>query len=551
MDTILGFLTYLYKLVFLVPGLIVNSILTQIAVVGQQVNGITEIPIVTLEDILFNRVALVDVNIFSPTQTATGMTVSGTITQIRVNIAGWYVAFRNLALTVSFATLVYIGIKIGLESSGEKRARYKQMLIHWLTGFALIFVLHYFISFVLRANSALVNMFEQSQISTGDYANILLAKAFDVNLVKSWGAAIMYSILLVITLIFLIIYIKRMLMTCFLIMIAPLITITYSIDKVGNNRSEILNQWMKEFCYNVLIQPFHCIVYIVFIGAAVEKLVKDAEALNFGALVYAIVCMLSIFIGEKIIRQIFGFTKSKSVASKLFSGAMITQAIKDVKQIRNARGSREEEEETEAPPIMPSGVDTETASAQAGIKTSSIRKEDTGIDKTVRDGKASRDKERINKKADSSETGILPEYKQVKKTRMQETIRKVQEHTPTIIRDIGSGYVNGIKTVTGVRAFENHQYKKTHKPTKTRDMSKFRKQFLLASDMYARENGFSKKQLDWKIQELRRTSFDKLENNSDRIYKMWIDKMDKDLLKGGAKDVTKAMKSFIDDKYET
>ena len=55
-------------------------------------------------------------------------------------------------------------------------------------------------------------------------------------------------------------YIKRMLTVGFLIVIAPLITITYSIDKMGDGKSQALNAWLKEFIYNVLIQTFHCII---------------------------------------------------------------------------------------------------------------------------------------------------------------------------------------------------------------------------------------------------------------------------------------------------
>lgn len=105
----------------------VNFVLSNIASVGS-----TTWRIITFEDILFNRVPLIDVNVFSPTKTVTGEDVASVIAHIRVNIAGWYIAFRNLAIVISFATLIYIGIKVAIESSGEKRARYKQMLMHWV-----------------------------------------------------------------------------------------------------------------------------------------------------------------------------------------------------------------------------------------------------------------------------------------------------------------------------------------------------------------------------------------------------------------------------------
>lgn len=353
-------------------------------------------------------------------------------------------------------------------------------------------------------------------------------------------------------------------MTCFLVMIAPLITISYSIDKIGNNRSEILNQWLKEFCYNVLIQPFHCIVYLVFVDSAVKNLTENAQALNFGAMIQAIIYMLCIFIGEKLIRQIFGFTKSKSVASKLFSGAMITQAVKDVKQIRSYNKAEDsEEEETEAPPLMPGGTPTN----QAMIKAKSQRdldkiqgeneKQDS---KTSMADKVKR-RNNENEKSGISSANDLDTISTNKRSRIKNTIQKVQDHTPTIMRDAGRAYISGVKTVTGINAVQRHTEKNKHKPKpKTKyEMSEFRKQFLVASDDYAKNNGLTKQQLGWKIEEIRKTSFEKLENSEDRIYKLWIDKMDKDLTKHGASerasngrdDTVQAMKDFMDDNYET
>ena len=48
-------------------------------------------------------------------------------------------------------------------------------------------------------------------------------------------------------------YIKRMITVAFLILISPIITITYSIDKAGNGKAEAFSTWLREFLHNVLI----------------------------------------------------------------------------------------------------------------------------------------------------------------------------------------------------------------------------------------------------------------------------------------------------------
>ena len=517
--------------------------LTDIASVGGSLQT------VSFEDILFNRVPLVDVNIFSMTETALGKNVSDTITEIRKNVADWYIAFRNLAIVVSFAMLIYIGIRMALDSFAEKRAKYKQMLMHWLVGFALIFVLHYFIVFILEVNTWAVKIFAGSKTSIGgDYMADLLAKAFDISLVHSWGAAIMYTILLFVTLSFLIIYIKRMLMTCFLVMIAPLITISYSADKVGNNRSEILNQWVKEFCYNVLIQPFHCITYMVFMGATMANLEQNVRNFNFGSMIISIVCMLCIFTGEKLIRQIFGFTKSKSVASKLFTGSMVTSAVNDIKTIRNAREERENEEEEEAEPeapvLMPSGTRTNEYMANVQLIDEKDSKGEQGSRNNNQENgnNQGNNNNRNNNNNNNNNTPAVTPVKE--RTKLQNAVQKVQDHTPVILRDIGSEYVGAVKGVTGISRLE-----KLNKTKSFKDMS-FQEQFLEASKDYAKQNGLTKQQLDMKIQAIRKTSYNDLKTNSDRIYKNWITKMDSDLAKNGSKNVTKDMRDFIEEKYE-
>ncbi len=92
------------------------------------------------------------------------------------------------------------------------------------------------------------------------------------------------------------IYLKRFLIVGFLIMISPFITITYSIDKAGDNQAQAFNEWMKEFANNVLIQPLHAILYMVFVMTANEL---AAEAPIVG-----IVFMFAMVQGEKIVKRI-------------------------------------------------------------------------------------------------------------------------------------------------------------------------------------------------------------------------------------------------------
>ena len=37
------------------------------------------------------------------------------------------------------------------------------------------------------------------------------------------------------------------------------------IDKLNDGQAQAFNMWLKEFIFNILIQPFHLLIYMVFI----------------------------------------------------------------------------------------------------------------------------------------------------------------------------------------------------------------------------------------------------------------------------------------------
>ena len=67
-------------------------------------------------------------------------------------------------------------------------------------------------------------------------------------------------------------YFNRLLKLAFLTIIAPLVTITYSLDKMGDGKAQALNNWLKEYIYTILIQPFHCVMYLAFVNTAMKLL---------------------------------------------------------------------------------------------------------------------------------------------------------------------------------------------------------------------------------------------------------------------------------------
>ncbi len=290
----------------------------------------------TLEDILFNRVQLLDVNFFD----FSGSTKS-TSYMIRENVAIWFTSIRNIAIIVLAIIAVYVGIRMALSTIAEDKAKYKTMLIDWLTSLALVFVLQYIMIFTIGINNAFINVLSKglTDNSNGQYSNysdqsnVFLQQAlFNPSFTTGFGSAIIYLLLQGITFVFLLSYIRRMITIAFLIVISPLVTITYSIDKMGDGRSQALNVWLKEFIYNILIQPFHCVSYLI-LGTTAIKLMTENTGWTGGVgltkAVIAIALLIFIYTAEKIVKHIFHF-ETQSMADTVAQAAVVGTLVSTV-----------------------------------------------------------------------------------------------------------------------------------------------------------------------------------------------------------------------------
>ncbi len=106
-------------------------------------------------------------------------------------------------------------------------------------------------------------------------------------------------------------------------------------------KSQALNTWLKEFMYNVLIQPFHCIIYMVFSTLIITLLESPTNSLGSGLLV--IIIMIFMKQAETIIRTIFGFGNAKSLGDVVAAGALVAGSVsaasKTLGALNRARGS--------------------------------------------------------------------------------------------------------------------------------------------------------------------------------------------------------------------
>ena len=323
--------------------------------------------VISPEEIFQNKIGVLDVNFFNPNPYDSIQTVDGgetkeqtsTAAALQATISSWYLTLRNLAMVVLLIVLLYIGIRIVTSSASQERAKYKEKLFSWIIAMCLLIFMHYIMSMavtVVEAFSEGINELnssinigltdlseyyieqkdqegenayapadqffsENGLIQGGNYVwptNLLGTVRIQMQLeppelsednitLRKAGYTVLYLMIVFHTVAFLVVYIKRTIMLAFLTMIAPLVAMTYPLDKMNDGNAQAFNMWLKEYIFNLLIQPFHLILYTMLVGSAIQFATEN--------LIYSIVAIGFIFNAEKLLRKFFGFNKAETLDS--------------------------------------------------------------------------------------------------------------------------------------------------------------------------------------------------------------------------------------------
>ena len=281
------------------------------------------------ETIFGNRIAALDVNFLRANKytavsdsTSASDKAQSAASSISKVIAKWYKGFRNLAIVGLLSVLVYLGIRILISTAATDKAKYKENLQDWLVALCLVFVIHFIMSGILMLSDNVTelltgsdnSMFKVTAISENgnkltfntNLTGLIRLQAEGDDWHDATAYAIMYLIIIGYTVAFTIMYFKRFLYIAFLTMIAPLVALTYPIDKAGDSKAQAFNFWFKEYVMNVILQPVHLLLYMALIGAASDLVARNP--------LYALVAIAFLIPAEKFIKNMFGLNKASSTS---------------------------------------------------------------------------------------------------------------------------------------------------------------------------------------------------------------------------------------------
>lgn len=323
-DGVAGIILFPAKFIPLIGGRLIDMILAMFSGNGTSI---------TLGDILFNKIEITKIDFFNFNSS------SDTVNSIRVGVATWYYAFRNIAAVLLLGALLYTGLRMALANVSSEKAKYSEMLVNWIISVALLFVLHYLMMFIIYINNAFVNIFSSAYSPTDltEPMDLMFNKALtSIGLTKEIGYSLCYVVLIGMTFVFLLSYLRRMVTIAFLIVISPLVTITYSVDKMRDGKSQALNTWFKEFTYNVLIQPFHCLSYL-FLAETGFSILSNEKSI--AAVVVATMMVYFMYQSEKIVKHIFHF-ENQTMADTVKHAAFVSTAMGTFSGLGVRKGNR-------------------------------------------------------------------------------------------------------------------------------------------------------------------------------------------------------------------
>ena len=268
----------------------------------------------TIEKAVFNEIGLFNINYFNfknnykigyGSHQKEIQIQSDLIKNVKLSIGKFYIILRMIAMILSLLILIYVGIRMAISTVASEKAKYKSMLIAWVESIFILFMMQYIVSLIFMIGEIFSNIIYNMKciLNSGEVnfeTKIINDLIGNITATGGWHYAtnsILYWFLIFIQTKFFLSYFKRIITVGFLILIAPIVTITYPIDKIGDGKAQAFSVWFSELAVNVFIQPIHGLIYLVFMYTA-------GEIAKYSTLV-ALLFLLSLTKVEKVILQLF------------------------------------------------------------------------------------------------------------------------------------------------------------------------------------------------------------------------------------------------------
>ena len=348
LNGILGIITWAFTTIITIFVLSIYFILSVFVPKTKGADGKGAGVFLTPDDIFLNKIPITNLNMFINPD----VSKQGGLTGFTESVSVWYRVFYLLAIGILFLVLLYIAINAMIASVSKDIAKVKTMLTDWMASVVILFLLSFIIIATISLNNFLVSVVAKSLEAGKEITPLksilieIVGGTFSINFVKQVASLVLLIALLNQTLAFLYAYIKRIIKVGFLIIIAPLITITYSIDKMKDQKAQALSMWLEEFLQTVLIQPFHVLLYALIASMTIGMMGTKRYDITY--IIMVLITFRFLKEAESMLKSMFQLSKGTSVndgekfASFMFKLKLIEKFAKSADDKKKEEGEKEE-----------------------------------------------------------------------------------------------------------------------------------------------------------------------------------------------------------------
>lgn len=272
---------------------IINNIKELLINVVNTVSGITENVDITMENIIFNRIKA-----FNISYDTEYLEEDNNIAMMKNLVVSWFSTTRNIAFAFMACFLIYIVIKL-ITSSDITIEQYKQALGNWVVSFALIFIIHYVIIFLISFSQYIIELIAPN-VENGFELSIVEECEKNIKSGKTLAViiqCILYVFMTVYVFKFIFKYAKRQITVGILIVLAPIVAAMYCIDKLRASEKASLKSWFEMLVTNIFTQLIQALVFVIVLYSAIE-LIKAVP-------IFALIFFFSLEKCEKTLKDLF------------------------------------------------------------------------------------------------------------------------------------------------------------------------------------------------------------------------------------------------------
>lgn len=305
------------------------------------------------DQIVFNGIPMLDPNFINPTSDTTAV-----VNILSATVRKMYYSFFSLSGTVFVIAAAVIGIKLAFSTLASQKAQYKESIKHWITGIAMLFLMHVVLAGMFAINEQIcisASKFCKDITFTVDSVQDVLVDGIsqavkgilgavgDIFGVDDLGSitevpvhgfgglifkfalraffkhdliyAIGLSVILGQTFTLIIRYLKRVFYCIILGMIAPIVVAVDTIQKVVTGRDTgILKTWFQNMIALIFTQSFQAVflcVVLLIINEMQNSISSADTTLDVLEALVTIVAINSLIKFDKLFKEVLGVKDSK------------------------------------------------------------------------------------------------------------------------------------------------------------------------------------------------------------------------------------------------